>query len=219
MTTTRSTVRRVAAEAARLSRHGDGADGHRQTRIPPAAQAIPVDQTEPRGEEATEPGQDAVGTRRTIVIERVSPEIDAGRHAVKRVVGDELLVTADIYADGHDLLDAVLQIRAQDEAAWHETPMRLIENDRWSARVALSQAGRHGYTIEAWRDAWGSWREGLMKKVAAKVPVATELAEGRLLLSSSRPSASSVATGTLAATFLMRPSRHEPHASRQASMV
>jgi len=78
----------------------------------------------------------------------------------------------------------VLQIQAQDEAAWLETPMRLIENDRWSARVALSQAGRHGYTIEAWRDAWGSWREGLMKKVAAKVPVATELAEGRLLLSS-----------------------------------
>ena len=38
-------------------------------------------------------------------------------------------------------------------------------------------------------------------------------------LSSSRPSASSVATGTLASTFLMSPSRQEPHASRQASMV
>ena len=67
-----------------------------------------------------------------------------------------LLVTADIYADGHDLLDAVLQIRAEDEAAWHETPMRLIENDRWSARIPLPRAGRHRYTIEAWRDAWGT---------------------------------------------------------------
>src|SRR5262245_12243251 len=55
-----------------------------------------------------EPGPEAVGTRRGIIIERIEPEIDAGRHAVKRVVGDDLLVTADIYADGHDLLDAAL---------------------------------------------------------------------------------------------------------------
>jgi len=183
MTTTRSTLRRVAAEAARRSRNRDGAAGRRE-------RPIPVDDTvlaaATRGNDddpGREPGPEAVGTRRTIVIERVSPEIDGGRDAIKRVVGDQLLVTADIFADGHDLLAAALQVRGDDEAAWREIPMRLIENDRWSASTTLQRVGRHRYTIEAWRDTWSTWREGLLKKVEAKVPVATELAEGRLLLS------------------------------------
>ncbi|HET6745883.1 MAG TPA: maltotransferase domain-containing protein, partial [Candidatus Limnocylindria bacterium] len=53
-----------------------------------------------------EPDAEAIGTRRTIVIERIEPQLDSGRDPVKRVVGDELLVTADIFGDGHDLLDA-----------------------------------------------------------------------------------------------------------------
>ena len=67
--------------------------------------------------EAREPGPEEPGTRRGIVIERISPELDGGRHPVKRVVGDTLVVTADIFADGHDLLDAALFLRADDEAA------------------------------------------------------------------------------------------------------
>jgi starch synthase (maltosyl-transferring) len=155
MTTTRASLRRVAAQAAELQRTGHG---------------------------GAEPASDAVGTRRTIVIERVLPELDGGRHAVKRVAGDALLVTADILADGHDLLDAALLLRGEEETRWREYPMRLIENDRWSATTTLEPLGRHRYTIEAWRDTWGSWREGLLKKVEAGVEVATELAEGRLLL-------------------------------------
>src|SRR5438105_3180774 len=181
MTTTRSTLRRVAAEAARRSPNRDGAATRRE--LPTSADASVATATPQADERAQEPGPEAVGTRRSIVIERVSPEIDGGREAVKRVVGDQLLVTADIFADGHDVLDAVLLVTADDEGAWREIPMRLIENDRWSASAPLERVGRHRYTIEAWRDAWGSWREGLLKKVDAKVPVATELAEGRLLLS------------------------------------
>jgi hypothetical protein len=37
-----------------------------------------------------EPGPGAIGTRRSIVIERISPELDGGRYPVKRVVGDPL---------------------------------------------------------------------------------------------------------------------------------
>jgi len=129
-----------------------------------------------------EPGPDAVGTRRSIVIEQVSPEIDGGRSAVKRVVGDQLLVTADIFADGHDLLDAALLLRADDETAWSESPMRLVDNDRWSGTLPLTRNARHRYTIEAWRDAIGSWRAATTARLAAGVPIATELAEGRLLL-------------------------------------
>ena len=83
-----------------------------------------------------------IGTRRSIVIEAVDPEIDCGHSQVKRVVGDDLLVTADIFADGHDLLDAALLVRAEDEAAWAEAPMRLVDNDRWSGSVRLTTSCR-----------------------------------------------------------------------------
>jgi len=129
-----------------------------------------------------EPGTGAVGTRRSIVIERIAPELDGGRHPVKRVVGDTLLVTADIFADGHDLLDAALLVRADDETDWREAPMRPIDNDRWSGHVELTRNRRHRYAVEAWRDQFGSWRHGLDKKLAAGVPVPVELEEGRLLL-------------------------------------
>ncbi len=129
-----------------------------------------------------EPGPDEVGTRRSIVIERIQPELDGGRHPVKRVVGDQLLGPADLFADGHDLLGAALLLRPDDEEAWREAPMRPIDNDRWSGHIDLVRNRWHVYAIEAWRDAWGTWRHGLHKKVEASVPVPVELEEGSLLV-------------------------------------
>jgi starch synthase (maltosyl-transferring) len=131
---------------------------------------------------AREPAPDEVGTRRSIVIERIAPELDGGRYPVKRVVGDMLLVTADIIADGHDLLDAALLLRAEDEDAWREAPMRPIDDDRWSGHVRLERNAWHRYAVEAWRDRWGSWQHGLHRKVEARVPVGVELEEGRILV-------------------------------------
>ena len=129
-----------------------------------------------------EPQPGELGTRRTIIIERVEPQLDGGRYPVKRVVGDRLQVTADIFADGHDRLDAVLLLRADDEDEWRSAPMRMVENDRWSGHLFLERNRWHRYTVEAWRDAIGSWREGLHKKLDAGVAVRTELEEGELLV-------------------------------------
>jgi starch synthase (maltosyl-transferring) len=142
---------------------------------PPLAGAAPF----------SEPDVDAIGTRRSIIIERIDPQLDGGRHAVKRVVGDDLLATADIFADGHDLLDAALLLRADgpdSRAAWREAPMRLIDNDRWSGSIRLDRNARHRYAIEAWRDAFGSLRSALLKKVEGEVELGVELEEARLLL-------------------------------------
>ncbi|HYI66645.1 MAG TPA: maltotransferase domain-containing protein, partial [Candidatus Limnocylindrales bacterium] len=134
--------------------------------------------------ELPEAEADAIGSRRSIIIERIAPELDGGRYPVKRVVGDQLLVTADIFADGHDLLDAAILIRADDEPAWRRASMRPVDNDRWSGHVELLRNRRHVYAVEAWRDTFGSWREGLRKKLEAGVAVPSELEEGRLLLES-----------------------------------
>lgn len=48
---------------------------------------------------------------RHVVIENVQPEIDSGRFPIKRTVPEEVVVTADIHTDGHDMLSAVLLYR------------------------------------------------------------------------------------------------------------
>ncbi|MGZ6256358.1 MAG: alpha-1,4-glucan--maltose-1-phosphate maltosyltransferase [Candidatus Limnocylindria bacterium] len=167
---------------------------------------------------AVEPGPDAVGTRRSIVIEAVDPQVDCGEWAVKRVVGDELRVTADIFPDGHDLLDATLLVRDEDASRWTETPMRLVANDRWSGAVRLRRNARHHYTIEAWRDAIGSWREAISKKLAADQAVATELAEGRALLESAGRRARG-SDAALIAAALAREGRARTERSRASALA
>jgi starch synthase (maltosyl-transferring) len=188
MTTTRSTLHRAAQRA--------------------LSNAAPL---------SDEPGSGAVGTRRSIVIERVQPELDGGRHPVKRVVGDELLVTADIYAHGHDLLDAVLLLRFETHDEWTEVPMRLIDNDRWSGSIALVHNARHRYTIEAWRDAIGSWRAELDAKVEAGLEVEVELDEGRLLIEAALGRASG-ADAALLGEALARDRRSRSQRARLATL-
>jgi starch synthase (maltosyl-transferring) len=112
-----------------------------------------------------------------IVIEAVYPEIDAGRHPAKRVVGDEVEVWADIFRDGHDKMAAALLYAFEDED-WQEAPFVFFDNDRWVARCRPDRVGRWRYTIEAWTDRFESWRDDLVKKRDAGQSVELELIEG-----------------------------------------
>ena len=56
-----------------------------------------------------------------VIVEHVRPEIDGGRFPVKRTVGERVDVTADIFADGHDVVAAVLRDR----------PHSTAEGSRW----------------------------------------------------------------------------------------
>jgi starch synthase (maltosyl-transferring) len=161
---------------------------------------------------------DAVGTRRSIVIEAVEPAVDCGDHPAKRVIGDELRVTADIYAEGHGLLDASLLIRREGSTRWSETPMRLVSNDRLSGTVRLRANGRHRYTIEAWRDAIGSWHDAISKKLEAGQAIATELAEGRELLEATLARARG-ADARLIEAALAREGRARTDRSRAAALA
>src|SRR6266576_3962908 len=104
---------------------------------------------------------------RRVVIEAVLPQIDCGRFAIKRTVGDDVQVTADIHADGQDAVAAVLMFRRLGESEWSEAPMRLLDNDRWLGSFTAGSLGRYEYTVEAWIDRFSSWRHDLSKKVGA----------------------------------------------------
>ena len=53
----------------------------------------------------------------TAVIENLQPLVDGGRYPVKRVVGEDLVVEADVFKDGHDVVAALLKWRALGRAA------------------------------------------------------------------------------------------------------
>src|SRR5258708_38681008 len=116
-----------------------------------------------------------------MVIERIYPELDCGRFAIKRVVGDRLEIWADIFRDGHEILGAALLYRPDGETNWASAPMRLNDNDRWTGTAELTKNGRYRYTIEAWTDLFASWRERITRKRAAGQDLASDLPEGRRL--------------------------------------
>src|SRR5262245_8244581 len=121
---------------------------------------------------------------RRVVIEGVEPQIDCGRFPIKRTVGEEVRVRADIFADSHDELAAVLRYRRAGDQRWREVSMAAVENDRWEAAFIVEALGRYEYTVEAWIDRFASWRRDLSKKVAAGQDVSSELLEGVALITS-----------------------------------
>src|SRR6187200_2468712 len=70
---------------------------------------------------------------RRVVVEGVTPEVDEGRYPAKTTLGEDVVVEADVFADGHDVLAAALLWRQRGEPKWRETPMAPLGNDRWRA--------------------------------------------------------------------------------------
>jgi starch synthase (maltosyl-transferring) len=87
--------------------------------------------------------------RKRVSIENLQPVIENGRYPIKRVVGEEVRVTADIVADGHEVLTAHVLYRVATEKKWHEASMVLIGNDSWEGRFEVSQVGSYAYNALA----------------------------------------------------------------------
>jgi starch synthase (maltosyl-transferring) len=135
--------------------------------------------------------------RKRVVIEAVSPEIDGGRFPAKRVVGEKVVVEADIFADGHDLLAARLLYRKEGASDWSEVVMKQGVNDRWRGAFRVDEEGLYAYTIQAWVDRFLSWRQGLSKKVLAAQEVSVDLLAGAEILEDLIPKATGEDAGRL----------------------
>ncbi len=133
------------------------------------------------GRESFEGMIDAAGRRR-VVIDRVRPEIDGGRFAIKRTVGEVVTVDADVFTDGHDALGCLLLHRDERAVAWTETAMEALGNDRYRASFTATAAGRWRYTVTAWVDRFKTWRRDLRKRLDAGQDVALDLLAGAALI-------------------------------------
>ena len=115
-------------------------------------------------------------------IEDVYPLIDGGRFPVKRIVGERVEVWADIYRDGHDIVNAALLWRLERDREWRRAPMTHHSNDRWGGSFVPDQPGRYVYAIEAWTDEFATWRHGIELKQKAGVDVTLDAIEGAGML-------------------------------------
>ncbi|MGA8530174.1 MAG: maltotransferase domain-containing protein, partial [Acidobacteriaceae bacterium] len=116
------------------------------------------------------------------MVESVEPEIDAGRFAIKRIVGDNVRVEADVFADGHDHVAARLLFRYHELAEWSALPMQPLGNDRWRGEFPVSRIGEYLYTVAGWIDHFDTWRSDLEKKIAAQQDISVDLLNGAQLV-------------------------------------
>lgn len=117
-----------------------------------------------------------------VVIENLRPSVNGGRFPVKRVVGDEVSVEADIFADGHDVIAACVQWRLPGSEQIVEVPMEPLGNDRWRGRYRINQLGVHRFTVIAWIDRFLTWYRDLRKRVAADSVEPVDWMVGRQLM-------------------------------------
>ena len=147
--------------------------------------------------------------RKRVVIENLRPEVDAGRHPAKGSLGEPVSVEADVFADGHDLVAAVLRWRGPD-GRWAETRMRPLANDRWAAGFTPRRPGLHEYTVQAWVDHFATWEHDLERRVEAGQDVRVELEVGARMVEAAAERAPEPDAGRL---------RRQAHALRSSAGV
>jgi starch synthase (maltosyl-transferring) len=188
----------IGASALRLS--ADASDGAlvlapgecRTLRIVPEPLAPPG--------RAVPPPQRANAARARLVIEAVTPQLDGGRFAAKRCVGDKVRVGADIYADGHERLAAALLWRRKGDQDWRRSALRAGDNDHWHGEFSVESIGRYEFAIEAWKDEFATLRGEVDAKLRAGVLAGVDVQDARCLIDTVR-SRSSAASAALQAVL------------------
>jgi starch synthase (maltosyl-transferring) len=117
-----------------------------------------------------------------VVIESVRPQVDGGRYPIKRVTGEEVLVEADVFADGHDQVACELLWKFEEERQWHAVPMEFRFNDHWAAAFTVEKLGRYQYKVRGWVDPFLTWRRDLAKRKDAGQDLSVDFLIGAKLV-------------------------------------
>jgi starch synthase (maltosyl-transferring) len=135
--------------------------------------------------------------RKRVIIEGVEPEINGGRFPIKRSVGEEVRVQADIAADSHDAVAGILLYRREGQKAWKAVFMKPLINDRWQSAFRVNDVGRYFYTMQGWVDRFKTWQRDFAKKAAAGQDVTVDLLIGSELISAAAARAEGAEATTL----------------------
>ncbi|MGH8964153.1 MAG: maltotransferase domain-containing protein, partial [Actinomycetes bacterium] len=115
----------------------------------------------------------------------VTPVVDHGRYPAKSAVGEPFTVTALVFREGHDALNADVVLTDPSGVRRPWTRMSKVdgdEPDRWSAEVTPDEPGAWTFEVEAWGDPVETWRHAAEIKIPAEIDVELMFAEGALVL-------------------------------------
>ena len=121
-----------------------------------------------------------------IPVSNVSPVVEGGHYPAKAVVDEWFPVTANVFREGHDAVNATAVLTAPDGtrrefAMEQQEPMGL---DIWQGWVQADAEGDWSLHVEGWSDVWGTVHQNAVAKLHADVDrelVCLELADGRKL--------------------------------------
>ena len=133
-----------------------------------------------------------------VFIENIKPQVDGGRYPIKRIPGEAIVVEADIFADGHDVLGAELLYRKETTPQWNAVPLTFINNDHWQGAFVVSGIGRYCYTVRGWIDPFKTWLKDLKKRLAADQDVSISLLMGAEIINAAGEAAPETAGKKLA---------------------
>ncbi|QQS01186.1 MAG: alpha-1,4-glucan--maltose-1-phosphate maltosyltransferase [Austwickia sp.] len=117
----------------------------------------------------------------------VQPTIEAGSWPTVCVVDEEFVVTATVFREGHDAVNASVVLTDPDGAERTE-PMRCTNVGlmTWDATVSADRAGSWTFRVEGWSDPYATWEHDATIKVRAGVDVELMFEEGARLLERAR---------------------------------
>ena len=141
-------------------------------------ETTPATKPTPTKKKKTNPALTADDGRRRVIVEHVGPQVEDGKYPVKRVVDERVEVHADVYGDGHDLVQATVLYRRRGQKAWQRVFMEKGINDRWTGSFTPAEKGFYEFTVRGYVDHFGTWQYGLRKKFDAGQDVAVELLIG-----------------------------------------
>jgi starch synthase (maltosyl-transferring) len=113
-----------------------------------------------------------------VVINDIQPRLECGAFFIKRVVGEQVIVSADVLPDGHDIMQAEVLYKHASDRNWKEVRMHPLGNDRWEGRFQVSEQGFYDYKIRGWVDYALNWQHGIEAKLADGQHVRSELLDG-----------------------------------------
>ena len=113
-----------------------------------------------------------------IIIENVMPQLDCGAFQIKRIIGQKVVITADVFSDGHDVLESCVKFKHEKDKSWQEVRMTPTVNDEWFAEFKVEKQGSYTYFVEGWVDYALNWQHGTERKIQDNQHVKSELLEG-----------------------------------------
>lgn len=121
-------------------------------------------------------------------ITAVQPVVEGGRFPAKALPGEDLVVGATVFREGHDQLGVsavLLDPRGRERQRVRLSPAQGEQwkgLDRWEGLITPGGTGAWSFVIEAWHDRYGTWHHNAEVKIGAGIDVELMLAEGAALL-------------------------------------